>query len=164
MEEGESVLYCTKCHSICQDSTARCPSCKSQKLRAVNDSDMVLLHRADQYTAQRLAEQFDGVGIFYELEPFGKGRVSYLYDSEIMPTDKNIYVRYADLPAAKELSAKIKEELEREQEPEDEFEDMPRKKRMVVQALSVIAFMVLVMLAVFGADAFANWLKGLFGM
>ncbi len=157
------MLYCTKCRSVCQDSTAKCPSCKSAKLRPAVDGDMVLLHRADEYTAQKLTEQFSGVGIYYELEPFGKGRVSYLYDSEVMPTDKNIYVRYSDLPAAQELSRRFQEELAGQQEPE-EFEDMPRGKRMLVQSLSAIAFLVLVMLAVFGADAFANWLKGLLGM
>lgn len=158
------MLYCTKCRCVCEDSTAKCPNCKSVKLREAGENDLVLLHRADQYTAQRLAELFDGAGVVYQLEPFGKGRVSYLYDSEVMPTDKNIFVRFADLPAAKELSVKLQEELEQEQEPEEEFEEMPRGKRMLVQSLSVIAFLILVMLAVFGADAFAGWLKQLFGI
>ena len=125
----------------------------------------MLLHHADLYTAQRLAEQFDEFSVGYQLEEFGKGRVSYLYDSEVMPTDQNIYVRYRDLPTAKGLSAKMKDELEREQaeaEGEEQFEDMPHRKRIIVQILSVIGFLLLVMLVVFGADAVANWLKGLF--
>lgn len=158
------MLYCAKCRSICQDTTEKCPRCKSSKLRAVDGEDMVLLHRADQYTAQRLAEQFDAAGIVYKTEPFGKAGVSYLYDSEVMPTDKNIYVRYADLEAAEGFSAKMKETLEQEQAADEEFEDMPRRKRIVVQILSIIAFLALVMLTVFGADALANWLKGLFGI
>ncbi len=161
------MLYCPKCRSVCEDTTAKCPHCKNTKLRAVDGEDLVLLHRADQYTAQRLGEQFDGAGIVYKLEPFGTGRVSYLYDSEVMPTDKNIYVRYGDLPTAQDFSRRMKERLDREQQAEagaEEFEDMPRKKRIVVQILSVIAFLVLVMLTVFGADALANWLKGLFGI
>lgn len=157
------MLYCAKCHSICEDTTPKCPNCKNVKLRAVADDDYVLLHRADQYTAQRLAGQFDDLSVNYRLEEFGKGRVSYLYDSEVLPTDQNIYVQYRDLPAAKGLSAKLKEDLEREQAGEDdEFEDMPRKKRIIVQILSVIGFLLLVMLVVFGADAVASWLKGLF--
>lgn len=160
------MLYCAKCRSVCEDSTAKCPNCKSTKLTAAADSDMVRLHRADCYTAERLGDMFDGVGIFYQLEPFAKNQSRYLYDSEVMPTDKNIFVRFADLPAAKELSAKLKEDMEREQadDAEEEFEDMPRKKRLLVQSLSIIAFMVLVMLAVLGADALAGWLKGLLGM
>ena len=39
---------------------------------------------------------------------------------------------------------------------------MPRKKRILVQIVSVLAFLLVVMLVVFGADAAANWLKSLF--
>ncbi|WP_322182063.1 hypothetical protein [Neglectibacter caecimuris] len=155
------MLYCEKCRSICPDSTEKCPACKSVRLRAVNGEDMVLLHRADQYTAGRLAEQFDEAGVLYQLEPFSKGKTSYLYDCEVMPTDKNIYVRYEDLPAAKEFSAQMKAELE-QQAGEEEFEEMPRKKRILVQVLSLLGFFLLVILAVFGADALANWLKSIF--
>ena len=45
---------------------------------------------------------------------------------------------------------------------EETFEDMPRKKRIVVQIVSVAAFLVLIMLVVFAADGLANWLKSLF--
>ena len=48
------------------------------------------------------------------------------------------------------------------QEEEGEtFEDMPRKKRILVQVVSVLAFILLIMAAVYGADFAANWLKGL---
>ncbi len=154
------MLYCEKCRSVCGDSTAKCPNCRNIRLRAVREEDFTLLHRADQYTAGELARQFDAQGIVYQLEPFGKGRISYLYDSEVMPTDKNIYVRYSDLEAAKRLSAHMREE--REQAADEEFEDMPPKKRIVVQIVSVLAFLLLVTLTVFGADALANWLKSLF--
>lgn len=123
---------------------------------------MVLLHRADQYTAQRLAEQFDAAGIVYELKPFASRTSSYLYDSEVMPTDKKIFVRYSDLQAAEEFSARMKKELEQEQEQaEDEFEELPRKKRILVQVLSLLAFFALIILAVLGADALGGWLRSL---
>lgn len=155
------MLYCEKCRSACPDSTEKCPNCKNSRLRAVNEEDMVFLHRADQYTAGRLAEQFDEAEIRYQIEPINKGGAGYLYDCELMPTDKNIYVRYEDLPAAKEFSARMKAELE-QQNGEEEFAEMPRTKRIVVQVLSLMGFFLLVILAVFGADALAEWLKGLF--
>lgn len=158
------MLYCSKCSAVCEDSIAKCPNCANTKLRQVNDEDYVLLHRADIYTAQRLEAQFQEYSVAYKLEEYGKGRVSYLYDSEVMPTDKNIYVRYKDMPVARGLSARLKEELEQEQTQEEEFEDMPPKKRLLVQSLSIIGFLLLIMLAVFGADAFALWLKGLLGI
>ena len=159
------MLYCTKCHGVCQDSTLKCPNCKSTNLRQVKDDDYVLLHRADQYTAQRLAEQFDQQGVAYQLEPFVGGWVSYLYDSDVLPTDKMIVVRYGDLPKARELSVQVRDQIDREREAEqgeENFEEMPFKKRVLVQVLSVIAFLLVVMLVVFGADAVANWIKGLF--
>ncbi len=159
------MQYCEKCHFAAEDSAAKCPNCQNQKLRAIGPDDMVLLQRADQYTAKRLTEQFETAGIPFEEEPFGQGRVSYLYDSEVMPTDKNLYVRFADLETARAASAGVKAAMKQEQEsPEEEFEDMPRKKRILVQTVSVIAFLVLVMLTVFGADALANWLKSIFGI
>lgn len=156
------MLYCKKCRGVCDESLLKCPNCKNTKLREVNDDDMVLLHRADMYTAQRLSDMFEEHGVEYELGDFGKGRVSYLYDSEVMPTDKTVYVKYRDLPTARGLSANLKEEIERENAPAEEFEEMSPKKRMLVQALSAIAFIAIVIVVVFCADAVANWLKGLF--
>lgn len=158
------MLYCTKCHGVCQDSTLKCPNCKSGKLRQVDDEDFVLLHRADQYAAQRLEEQFKERGVSYRLEAFDGGRISYLYDSDVLPTDKMVLVRWGDYPVAREISTRMKDELDREREAEtgeESFEAMSPKKRIVVQILSVIAFLVVIMLVVYGADAAANWLKGL---
>ena len=47
-------------------------------------------------------------------------------------------------------------------EEEETFQDMPPKKRIAVQIVSVFLFIVLIMLVVYGADFIANWLKGLF--
>ena len=157
------MLYCEKCRSLCQDTTHKCPNCKSSKLRVAEENDLVLLHRADQYTADKLAEQFDAAGIVYEIAPFATRSSQYLYDSEVMPTDKNIFVRVSDLAAAEELSVRMKEELERAQEQEEEtFEDMPRRKRILVQIFSLLLFFLLIALAVLGADALGQWLRQLF--
>ena len=60
------------------------------------------------------------------------------------------------------IASQIEQEIERERQGEpEEFEEMPRRKRILVQSLSVVAFLLLVMLAVFGADAIANWIRGL---
>ena len=58
------------------------------------------------------------------------------------------------------IASQIEQEIERERQGEpEEFEEMPRRKRILVQSLSVVAFLLLVMLAVFGADAIANWIR-----
>ena len=99
------MLYCTKCHGVCPDATAKCPNCKSAQLRQVNDDDLVLLHRADQYTASLLEQQFQERGIVYRMDPFSGGRISYLYEGDVMPTDKQVLVRWGDYDAAKEISS-----------------------------------------------------------
>ncbi len=158
------MLYCTKCRGICEDTSLKCPHCKNTRsLRGAREEDLVLLRRADAYTAGRIAQAFEEHGLEYQLEKFGTGRVSYLYDSEVMPTDQNLYVRFGDLTTASGLADFVEREIEAERnEGFEPQEEMPRRKRMLIQSLCVIAFMLLVMLTVFGADAFAGWLKSLF--
>lgn len=158
------MLYCTKCHGVCPDSAMKCPNCKSGKLRPVNPEDLVLLHRADQYTAMLLEEQFKEKQVVYRMDPLQGGRISYLYEGDVMPTDKMVLVQWEDYPIAKELSAQVAQRVEKERAGEEgeTFEDMPRKKRIVVQIVSVFAFLLAIMLVVYGADFLAGWLKGLF--
>ena len=61
-------------------------------------------------------------------------------------------------------AARAMREVESEREPEEGGDDRPGMKRIVGEVLSVLAFLVLIMLAVYGADGLANWLKGLVGM
>lgn len=157
------MLYCQKCHGLCESGTPRCPNCKNTKLRAVDAQDMVMLHRAEEYTANRMADRFDAAGIIYRLEPAATGLHTPLYDSTVMPTDKVILVRYADLKAAEGFSHEVQDELEREWQVQEEepTESKTLGKRLIVESVAVILFMLLVMAAVFGTDAFANWLKTL---
>lgn len=158
------MQYCKRCQSACEDFEHRCPNCKSNKLRKALEDDFVYLQRADLYTAGRLESLLTENSIPCKLEPYGKGRPAPLYDSEVMPTDKNIFVPLKDLPAAQGLYASLRQELEADEPPAEEFEDMPRRKRILVQALSAIAFILLVIAAVFAADAAAGWLKSLLGL
>ena len=81
-----------------------------------------------------------------------------------MPTDKLVLVRWSDYETAKKLAVQVDHQVEEERasvgQDEETFQDMPRKKRIIVQAVSVFLFLLLVMLVVFGADTLANWLKG----
>lgn len=155
------MLYCAKCRSVCEDHMVKCSNCKSQKLRPVKEEDSVRLRRANLYTAQRLGERLEAAGIPYETEAACGDWGPSPYDSEAMPTDRNIYVEYGCLSSAEALSASLEEE---EGGEEEQFEELPRKKRILVQIFSAIAFLLLVMLTVYGADALAGWLKSLFGM
>ena len=165
------MLYCEKCRTLSPDGSDRCQSCRSAKLRPAAGEDLVLLHRADQYTAGLLAAKLDEARIPYDLTPAARHPFTQLYDSEALPTDKALFVPWDDLPRAEELSLQVKAQVEAERaaagkegEEEEPFEPMSPRKRLVVQILSTIAFLILVMLVVFGADAFSNWLKSLFGL
>lgn len=158
------MQYCKRCRGVCGDHEHRCPGCKSNKLRKVLEDDFVFLQRADVYMAGRLESLLTENGIGCRLEPYAQGRAVPLYDSEVMPTDKSVLVPFKDMEEARDLAAALQAEREADGPEEEEFEDMPRRKRIVVQAVSAIAFILLVMLAVFAADAVAGWLKSLFGL
>ncbi len=151
------MLYCTKCQTVCADSTRTCPNCKrSRALRPIKDSDEVFFMKVSEAEAVELEELFDVQAIRCRIEPIKNGFSVSTFDPEFMPTDKNIFVEYGDLERANELMAK---EIEDPEEPEED--PVPKSKRLVIETVSVIAFLVLVMLAVFSADAVANWLKAL---
>ncbi len=157
------MLYCEKCRSSFEDGNQKCPTCgRVKSVRPIVDDDMVYLNSADEYTANLAADEFKKEGIVYSLEKFGSERVSYIYDSEVMPTDKSIYVRASDLPRAMAIIADIRMRVDAERENEEQFEDMPQKKRMWIQIISLILFLIVVAVIVLGADWIANFFKNLF--
>ena len=146
------MLYCTKCKSICEDSTQTCPNCKrSRGLRPVKPEDDVFFLKVSEGEAAELALLFEQNAVRHAIHPVKGGFSTSVYDPEYLPTDKDIYVEYQDLERAKELMLKEREE-----------QSQPRGKRMLIQSLSVIAFMAIVILVVLGSDFIANLLKALF--
>lgn len=114
--------------------------------------------KTTEFEAGELSFAFENAGIRHRTEPFSMGFVSSIYDSEIMPTDKNLFVNYEDLDRAKDIM-----DREYEEEPEPEHEDtMPKGKRIAVQIISVIAFLALTAVVVLCTDSVAQWFKGLF--
>ena len=149
------MLYCTKCKSICEDSTQTCPNCKrSRGLRPVKPEDDVFFLKVSEGEAAELALLFEQNAVRHAIHPVKGGFSTSVYDPEYLPTDKDIYVEYQDLM--------LKEREEQSQEKTSEEDDMPRGKRMLIQSLSVIAFMAIVILVVLGSDFIANLLKALF--
>lgn len=152
------MLYCTKCQTVCADSTRTCPNCKrSRALRPIKDTDEVFFMKVSEAETAELEEIFDAQAIRCRIEPVKAGFSVSTFDPEFMPTDKNIFVEYAYLERANELMAK---EIEDEEMPEED--NVPKSRRLVIETVSVIAFLILVMLSVFAADAVAGWLKSLF--
>ena len=154
------MQYCTKCKNICEDKLTVCPHCNRTKgLRAARDGDSVFLQKTTEFEASEFARIFEEQAIKFEIVPYSTGLVSSLYDSEVMPTDKNVFVNFEDLDRAKKT---LEKEYMEDEPQEEEFDEVPRKKRIVIQIISTIAFLVVVCLVVFSADAVANGIKDLF--
>lgn len=153
------MQYCTKCKNLIEDKIAVCPHCRRTKsLRPSKQGDAVYLMKTTEFEASEIGRSFDENAVRHEITPYSTGLVSSLYDSEVMPTDKVIYVNYEDLDRAKGI-------LEREYSEEEEAppeDTMPKGKRIAIQIISVLAFLVLVSLVVFGSDFIANGLKDFF--
>lgn len=121
------MLYCTKCKSICEDSTQTCPNCKrSRGLRPVKPEDEVFFLKVSEGEAAELALLFEQNAVRHAIHPVKGGFSTSVYDPEYLPTDKDIYVEYQDLERAKELM--LKEREEQSQEKPSEENDMPRRQ------------------------------------
>ena len=144
------MLYCTKCRSVSPDGVHTCVACKSRKLRPAKDGDFVYLQRANEFAANELGSLFQENGIRYELLPYGKGRVISLYDMEVMPTDKAVYVVYGSLEAARQLVLQYEQP---DEEPDEAPEDNVNVRGIVIACVSTLAFI--------GFMALLTWLTTL---
>ncbi len=157
------MQYCEKCRRLCEDGAAKCPGCRSGKLRPAGERDMAFLCQCNLYMAKRLEQVPTRTDIRHKVEDAGKGAY-YTFDMESMPTDKRIYVRAGQMEQAQALAVQMNEEIIQEQGGQQEDAPPPTLKRLVGEILSVVAFLVLIMLVVYSADSFTSWLKSIFGM
>lgn len=90
-------------------------------------------------------------------------------------SEQDIYVAEADYEKAYDLCVGIGAIRIEGEEPqildeeagaepyEEEFEEMPAKKRTAVRIISALLFVLLVAAVIFGTDMITGWIKGLFG-
>lgn len=157
------MQYCAKCRRVCEDAAGKCPHCKSGKLRPAGAGEQVFLCAANLYAAGQIQEAIAGAGIDCKAENASKGHSYYTFDSQAMPDGQNLYVPFGRLDEAREIAARVERELE-EKEQDSQEVDPPSAKRIAAEVISIVAFLVLIMLAVYGADGLANWLKSILGM
>ena len=135
------MLYCPKCKSLCEDSAVRCPECGKRKLREPTQLDKVLLVTVTEMEAQRLEPVMKESGIPFEMHPSNIDGLPQLEEAEKVVSD----FRQKEAEAAKAAAQDAPEE-----------EEMSRGKRMLVQIVSVLAFILLIWLVVMGTDWIAN--------
>ena len=157
------MLYCARCRTPVDSSARHCPNCKNTKLRAAAPEDPVLLHRADAYAAGLLESRLLEAGISCQIEPVSQGYSGHLSDPTALPTDRNLYVPFGSLEAAQAISAQLKQELDAAPASEETEAERPGFRRLLLETVSVVVFLLLIMAAVFSADAVANWIRSLLG-
>ena len=154
------MQYCTKCRRLSEDKLTACSNCKkSRSLRPVKADDPVYYMTCHAYEAVEIEALFEEHGIPHEVEQIKLGLTKSPFDARTLEDDQNIYVNYDCIESANEVLLNYDKEKETAEEPQ---EDMPRNKRIAVEVVSIIAFMVVISLVVFATDFVANALKNLF--
>ncbi|MBW7572501.1 hypothetical protein [Caproiciproducens faecalis] len=175
------MLYCSKCQLLTDGDTDRCPVCGSTKLRAPAPDDPVLLLTVDEMKVVLVRSVFQENGIVFIEQDNGFGSPPSMLLGRPFYGNRNIFVAYRDLPAAKELlngigfadadDAKLEKdqpapepvtESEEQSEPEEEPEPMSARKRFFWRIVSAMLFILVVWGVVAAADFVAGWLKALF--
>ena len=153
------MQYCKKCRHLTEDNRTSCSNCKrSRGIRPVQDNDLVYLMTCHKYEAEEIDALFEDNGIKHTLENFDLGIAQSPFDARTLKDDQNIFVEYGDINAANALLSKYEEEVKEEPIPDT----MPRRKRLALDVIAILAFMLLVTLVVLASDYVANGLVHLF--
>ncbi len=153
------MQYCKKCRHLTEDNRATCSNCKrSRGIRPVQDSDLIYLMTCHKYEAEEIDALLEDHGIKHTLEKIDLGIAQSPFDARTLKDDQNIYVEYGDINAANAVLSKYEEE-EKEQPIPD---TMPHKKRLLLDVVAILAFMIIVTLVVIASDYVANGLVHLF--
>lgn len=155
------MQYCVKCNNVTDDRVTVCPVCRHGRgLREARDTDLVTFGRMSEYEAENAQELFDEYGISYDIKPYKIGLATSPYNTEIMPTDKSVFVAYKDAETARKLLAEAKgsEARELDEEPVD---PQIKKRNIIVEVVTTLAFLGGMTLLYFAAAPVADWLKEL---
>ncbi|MDO4459639.1 MAG: hypothetical protein Q4C42_06095 [Clostridia bacterium] len=111
-----------------------------------------------KFEAEEIASVFEENGVKHTVEKYSLGVIQSPFDSRNMKDDQNIYVDYSDIEAANAVLQKYDEGKEEETVPDD----MPRGKRIALDIIGIVLFMIIVSLVVFASDYVANGLRNFF--
>lgn len=154
------MLYCPKCKSICEDSAVRCPECGRRKLREPTQLDKVLLVTVSEMEAQRLEPVMRASGIPFEMHPSNIDGIPSMYNSDAILSNQSFYVLLPQLEEAEKVVSSFRaneaEAAKAAAQDAPEEKEMPRSKRILVQIVSAIAFILLIWLVVMGTDWIAH--------
>lgn len=155
------MQYCVKCSNVTDDKVTVCPVCRHGRgLREARENDLVTFGRMSEYEAECAQELFEEYGISFEIKPYKIGLATSPYNTEILPTDKSVFVAYKDVDTAKKLLEESRgaDARELDQEPVD---PETKKRNIIVEIITTLAFLSAITLLYFAAAPVADWLKEL---
>lgn len=165
------MRYCPKCRALCEDDTAvRCPECGARRLRAPQPDDMVLLVTVIESEAENIRSALETSGLKFSERPTGIDGIPSMYSSDAILSNKNFYVPYTKLGYAESLVKEVRRcnpppKPSNSESAQSEKAQMPRGKRILIQAVSFLLFMFAIWLVVNGTDWLAQsiqqWMSGL---
>ena len=158
-KKGETILeeqrYCAGCRRIEAAAAETCTLCGGA-LRQAEASDWVFLVTAEPDDVHGVEELLKREEIPFETKDQPLPPDGSIYSGRGLLPPKDFFVRYADWEKADKL---LTETFAKNAQ---ETEEMPMKKRMLVQILSVLLFILLIGGVVYAADWIAELIKSLF--
>ncbi len=155
------MYYCPKCQVISYDKT--CPSCGGKKLREPMPDDPVLLITADEMKAETIKAALEDQSVPCEERICGLGGPPSVLVGKSAYTNKNIFVPYGKLEAARDLliGIGIADHSGQPEEEKDGAEEMSPRKKVFWRIVSALLFILAVWGIVAAADYAANSLKNI---
>lgn len=150
------MQICKRCKHLCEDKFVVCPECKHPKtLKTVKDNDEVFFMKGHDFEVETYDVILSESGIKHSVLRTGNVYTHNPFDSQNLPEDQSLYVAYSDIEAAKSII----DNYETEHFSETEEDTMPRWKRLLLDAVGIILFMILVAIVVACTDKIANGLR-----
>ena len=151
----EEKRYCAECRRFeTAEDASVCSLCGAQ-LQTAAASDPVFLVTADPDSFAPLSAALDEAGVSYEAKELPPPPDGSVYSGRGLLRSKDVYVSAADFKNAETI-------LETVFKNRQEEEEMPIKKRIFVQIISVFLFIAVIAGVVFAADWIAALVKNLF--
>lgn len=153
------MYYCPKCQVLSSETT--CPSCAGKELREPMPDDPVLLITADEMKAEMIEAALKDQGVPFEERISGLGGPPAVLVGKSAYTNKNIFVPYEQLQAARDLliGIGIANNSDQPDSTEDDTEEMSPRKKIFWRIVSALLFILAVWGVVTAADYAANSLK-----
>lgn len=170
------MRYCPNCQRVEEQDVERCPVCRKQMKRKIEDTDPVFLMETSILESERIEAALEDEGIPYasrtpKKEPSAtivtgnKNAGIYLYvPFEVYEKAKDVVIGIGALRTEEEtqvIMENTESKDEKKEKAQDEFTQMSPGKRLAVRIVSVILFILVVWAVVAGTDFIMNLIKGL---